>query len=61
MMSSLSGQRKVFKFLGIDMPDQDKEIQCIFCSSNDCELYFEKKYNGIRGKCNSCNSNWPES
>lgn len=41
--------------------DSGDLIQCISCDSADCGLYYDERYNGVRGKCDSCNTNWPES
>ena len=54
-------------------PKKQKEIQEIFGQfhkdgPNTCincggmaYKYFEKQYNGYRGCCPSCDTNWPES
>ncbi|MDH3360955.1 MAG: hypothetical protein OEL56_02110 [Nitrosopumilus sp.] len=33
---------------------------CSFCG-NKVQRYWDLRYNGMRGKCDYCDSNWPES
>jgi len=46
--------------------DLDKEVYgekpvCIACASENITIYWESRYNGFRGTCNDCNTNWAES
>ncbi|MGI0082823.1 MAG: hypothetical protein ACREAF_04900 [Nitrosopumilaceae archaeon] len=37
------------------------KIQCIVCGSEQAVKYSDEKYDGFRGSCPDCGSNWPES
>ena len=39
---------------------QKTKNQCSFCG-NIIQRYWDSRYNGVRGKCDFCDSNWPES
>lgn len=36
------------------------DLECPNCK-NSVEFYWDPKYNGLRGKCTTCLTNWPES
>jgi hypothetical protein len=38
----------------------DERVSCPVCNTI-IEFYWESKYNGIRGRCNKCKTNWAES
>ena len=40
--------------------EEESQDNCINCGE-PCFIKYCKKYNGYRGKCPSCDSNWAES
>lgn len=34
---------------------------CIGCGKDGAQIFFDVKYNGLRGKCKKCGGDWPES
>jgi hypothetical protein len=35
-------------------------FHCIYCNYK-IKVYWCNKYSGLRGKCDTCDNNWPES
>ena len=44
--------------IGKDLDTED--TICPVCK-NKVEFYWEPSFNGIRGRCAKCNTNWPAS
>ncbi|MEX0764165.1 MAG: hypothetical protein WEC35_06640 [Nitrosopumilaceae archaeon] len=40
--------------------DDHEKLECPVCN-NEIELYWEERYQGIRGMCHNCGINWAES
>ncbi|MBI3841759.1 MAG: hypothetical protein HY295_01215 [Thaumarchaeota archaeon] len=40
--------------------DSVKKVRCANCKS-EVELYWDSTYNGYRGRCSHCGTNWAES
>lgn len=38
-----------------------KKTKCVSCGYEEALIILDKKYDGLRGKCPKCGSNWPES
>jgi len=36
-------------------------VKCLVCGSEGAILFEDARYNGLRGLCNRCGGNWPES
>lgn len=45
----------------LDLPKYEEKSVCIYCGSENIIIYWEPKYNGFRGTCNECDTNWAES
>lgn len=43
-----------------DNPADHQKIECPICNS-EIQPYWEPRYNGLRGKCGVCGTNWQES
>ncbi len=41
--------------------DTESLVNCLGCSSLNCGVYYDDRYNGVRSICYSCGANWPES
>ncbi|MBI1662321.1 MAG: hypothetical protein IS860_02275 [Nitrosopumilus sp.] len=48
----------VVKSSGSRMSSAEFDVECYLCNSTVVE-YFEEKYNGMRGMCINCKTNFP--
>lgn len=63
MISKKADERTVTKSTCEDLDKQFYENKplCLACASENIVIYWEPKYNGFRGTCKDCNTNWAES
>ena len=45
----------------LDKNMYEEKYVCIVCASENISIYWESRYNGFRGTCNDCDTNWAES
>ena len=43
------------------MSVKTKEVSCLSCGYQHAVIYKEERYHGLRSRCPSCGSDYPES